>query len=73
MNDSGDSILDEGDILEADIRRNMKNDRPLTKVTMQVQDVGGGPQGQDNLTRPQNVLFHKDRGWADGRVQGEVV
>jgi hypothetical protein len=33
MNDSGDYILDEGDILEADIRRDMRNKRPLTKIT----------------------------------------
>jgi hypothetical protein len=33
MNDSGNSILDEGDILEADICRGMGNKKSLTKIT----------------------------------------
>jgi hypothetical protein len=32
-NDSGDSILDEGDILEADSRRGMRNNRVFTEIT----------------------------------------
>jgi hypothetical protein len=27
---------------------------------MQLQRVGDGPQGQDELTRPQNILFGKE-------------
>jgi hypothetical protein len=32
-----------------------------------MQDVDGGPQGQDLLIRPQNVLFNND---GEGQVAG---
>jgi hypothetical protein len=40
---------------------------------MQLQDVGGGPQGQDKLTRPfQNVLFDKDVVRQVARFNGKI-
>jgi hypothetical protein len=33
INDSGDSIVDEGDILEADTRKGMRNKRLLREIT----------------------------------------
>jgi hypothetical protein len=64
--DRGDSSLDKGDILEADIWRGIqqvsqRSNKPLQDNRMQLQDVDGGPQGQDVLTKPfQDVLFDKD-------------